>query len=286
MTDVGVALVTTNCRADAERLLDELRAQTGVRLEIVVADNASSDGTREYLAEQRDVRLLANSANRWLSSAWAQGARASSAPYVLLLTPDTSLPPDTVSLLRDALDADPNAALAGPQLFDQNGVDLLNGAFAFPSVRWIVVSELGLGRLLGLHGRPPAAVEAGGDDLAPRPVPIVNGACMLVRRSSLEAIGGLDERYRLYWEEVDLARRLRDAGFRVLLVPRARVMHRQKGTPMLTGLRRQTWEHGERLYLTKHHGRAAFLAVRAARAVGGVRARRKERPSAAAEQQA
>lgn len=265
--EVAVVLVTTNCRGDVERNLAELRAQEGVRLELVAVDNASTDGTRELLAAQPDVTLIANRENRWLSPAWAQGVRSSSAPYVLLLTPDTSLPPDLLRQLKQALDERPEAALAGPRLVGEDGHDQLNGGFSFPSVPWILLSALGLAGLFR-RDRPPAPRPHAGET---RTVPFVNGACLLVRRSALEEIGGLDERYLLYWEEVDLARRLQQAGFAVLLVQAVDVVHRGKGTPMRTGLRREVWAHGERLYLRTHHGLAADLVVRGARVLERLR---------------
>ena len=266
--DVSVVVVTVNCRRDVERNISELRAQTGVRLELVAVDNGSSDGTEEFLAVQPDVRLIANRANRWLSPAWAQGVRASGAPYVLFLTPDVSLPQrDALQRLAHALEGDPGAALAGPRLFDEQGGDLVNGSFDFPSIRWIVVSALGLTRFFGRDSYPePKAASAG-----PVAVKFVNGACMLARRSALERIGGLDERYQLYYEEIDLARRLQAARYRILLVPDVHAVHRGKGVPAPRGLRERAYAHGERLYFRKHHGRAGELAVRAAREVEGGR---------------
>lgn len=268
--DVAVVIVTCGSREDVERNLAELRAQVGVRLEIVVVDNGSADGTVELLEGQPDVCLIANGENRWLAPAWMQGVRATEAPYVLFLTPDTSLPEqDALARLKAALGADPGAALAGPRLFQEDGRDLLNGAFDFPSVPWVVLAALGLGGRLKLHERPKPRETAG----ETAPVRFVNGACMLVRRSALEAIGGLDERYRLYYEEIDLARRLQSAGRRVLLARSVRAVHRGKGSPAGPGLREGAYAHGERIYFRTHHGIAADLAVRAARAVERLRGR-------------
>lgn len=264
-SDVSVVLVHLNSRAEAERQLEELRAQRGVELELVAVDNASSDGTPAYFAAQPDVRLLGNAENVWLSRAWAQGVRATSAPYVLLLTSDLSLPDeDAVAGLKRALDDHPRAALAGPRLVDEQGGDSRNGAYAFPSVRWMAADLLGVTRLLRRTRRPDPVTAQGG---APRTVPFVNGACMLLRRAALDSIGGLDERYLLYWEEIDLAHRLRDAGFDVLVVPEVLGVHPGKGTPMLTGARRVAWRHGERLYFRAHHGAAADLLIRSLRVV-------------------
>jgi N-acetylglucosaminyl-diphospho-decaprenol L-rhamnosyltransferase len=270
VADVAVVIVTKDSRDDLGRNLDELRAQAGLELELVVVDNGSTDGTLDLLAARPDVRVIANGENRWLAPAWMQGVRATDAPYVLFLTPDTALPArDAVSRLRAALEADPAAALAGPLLFDEAGGDLLNGSYSFPSVAWIVLTSLGVGRRRLLEKPPSRAVAPAQADVVE--VTLLNGACMLAQRSALDAVGGLDERYRLYYEEVDLAKRLRAAGSRILLVRTVRAVHRGKGSPAAPGLREAAYAHGERIYFRTHHGRAGALAVRAARAVAGTR---------------
>jgi GT2 family glycosyltransferase len=264
MADVAVVLVTKDSAQDIARILDELSGQAGVALDVVVVDNGSTDGTLEVLGARPEIRTIANGENRWLAPAWMQGVRATDAPYVLLLTPDTGLPPDAVSQLLAALEADPQVALAGPLLFDEAGTDLLNGSYSFPSVAWIVLTSLGVGRRRLLRKPPPRAAAATTDVVD---VPLLNGACMLARRSALDAVGGLDERYRLYYEEVDLAKRLRDAGHRVVLVRTVRALHRGKGSPAASGLREAAYRHGEQVYFRAHHGVLGALAVRAARAL-------------------
>jgi GT2 family glycosyltransferase len=249
-------------------MLGELEAQEDVSLDPDVVDNGSHDGSPQEVLSHPGARLIANRRNRWLSPAWMQGVRASSAPYVLFLTPDLSLPePDALAQMRDALDADPLAAVAGPRLLGEEGHDLRNGSFSWPTPRFVVAAALGV-RRRRLFAPPPKPERP---ERGPRPVRFVNGACMLVRRVALDAIGGLDERYRLYWEEIDFARRLRGAGWRVLVVPEVTGVHRGKGSPARPGLREAAFAHGERLYMRKHHGRGAELAVAAARRVERLR---------------
>jgi GT2 family glycosyltransferase len=270
LTEVAVTLVCINELDDLRRLLGDLRAQTGVELEIVVVDNGSTDGTLEYLAAQDDVQLIANAENRWLVPGQMQGLRATSAPYVLSLNVDTSLPePDALATLVAALEADPGAGIAGPHLEREDGSDLTNGAFRLPTPRYVIADVLGIVPR-GRRRRAPAVARTG-DGV--RAVRLVNGAIMLERRAALEAIGMLDERFLLYWEEVDLCKRMGDAGWRILLVPAVRGIHRVKGSPTSASARNIVWEHGERHYLRKHHGRAAELGVVAARRLRRLRDR-------------
>jgi N-acetylglucosaminyl-diphospho-decaprenol L-rhamnosyltransferase len=261
--DVAVVIVTVNAESDIARNLAELRAQEGVELDVVVVDNGSVDRTVDVVAGKPDVRLIANGENRWLAPAWNQGLAATAADYVLFLTPDTSLPDGrVVRTLAEALEARPDAGLAGPRLLAEDGSDRRNGAYAFPTVRYQIAAALGLVGLRGRNGAE-AAPEAPAD--AVRDVALVNGACMLARRAALDDVGGLDERYRLYWEEIDLARRLRDRGWTVLLVPHATAVHRGKGSPAPSELRRRAYRHGEHVYMRTHHGNAAAAVVSAAR---------------------
>lgn len=262
MADVAVTLVCINELDDVHRALHELRAQQGIELEIVVVDNGSTDGTLEFLDTQDDVKLIANAENRWLSPAWMQAVNASSAPYVLFLTPDAALTqPDGVALLRAALEANPDVALAGPQLLDADGRDLSNGAFQFPTPRYAIADALGVLSQRRRRRVPPVATQGE----AERPVRLVNGAIMLARRSALAEVGYLDERFRLYWEEVDLCKRLGDAGYGILLVPAVTAAHRGKGSPTPGRVRNEVYAYGERLYFRKHHGAAAATAVAVAR---------------------
>jgi len=269
--DIAVVIVTYNAEADIDRNLRELRAQEGVDLDIVVIDNGSSDHTLERLAHASDVRVIANGVNRWLAPAWNQGIRATESEYVLFLTPDTSLGgAGTVHALAAALAERPRAGLAGPRLVAEDGSDLHNGTFRFPSIRFQVASAVGVTRLRRRRRAAPPSASPGE---ATRSVHIVNGACMLARRVALEDVNGLDDRYHLYWEEVDLARRLGNRGWDILLVAAATAVHRGKGSPAPSELRRRAYRHGEHVYIRTHHGAAAAALVRMARGIERLRVR-------------
>ncbi len=279
--DVSVVLVATNARADVERNVEQLHAQEGVSLEVVVVDNGSSDGTREFLEQQPDLLLIANTQNQWLNPARNQGLAHITAPLVMFFAPDTAMPPDTVLRLKEALDRDPKVGLVGPRLFGQHGHDMVNGQFPYPTVRWVVADALGVADRMRRNVLPPAHSEAETAQIEQtgyQDVPFVNGSLLLMRRAALDAIGGLDPRFLFDWEELDLARRVYKAGYKVQLVPGTNVMHRGKGTPVLTGLREKIFLDAERLYFRKHHGAAAagvvWLSRKAQRARRALAARR------------
>lgn len=136
------------------------------------------------------------------------------AKYVLLLTPDALVGPDTIAGLVAALEADPGAAVAGPVVVYRGGAERLVGAGGAIDPRRV---------------RAPLHRSVRGEE--PYPVDWIDGCCMLLRREAVAAVGGFDERYFLYFEETDLCARLGQAGWRVLLVPGAEVLHEKLGSP-------------------------------------------------------
>ncbi len=272
--DISVVLVATNCRGDIERNIEQLRSQEGVELEVVVVDNGSTDGTREFLEEQSDLLLIANRENQWLNPARIQGLAHVTAPSILFFAPDTNMPPDTLLRLKEALDRDPSVGLVGPRLFGRTGHDMRNGQFPYPTVRWVVFDALGLADRFRRNVLPPERSSVAATEFESTgydSVPFLNGSCLLLRRETLDAIGGLDPRFYFDWEELDLARRVQKAGYEVQLVPKTNMMHRGKGTEIQSGVRERIFLDGERLFFRKHRGLAAATVVRVARSAQGAR---------------
>lgn len=226
----------------------------GVSHEVLVLDNHSTDGSVEAVAERfPGVRVIAlgrkqgKAANDTLLMETARGR------YCLLLNEDSEIRAGTVAALAGALDADPEAGAAGAQLFDGDG-NSYACAWRFPGVGSAVVGALFLHRRL--------TVQSGGDET--RPVDWVQSSCLMVRREAAEAIGWMDPDFFVYYDECDFARRLADAGWRSLYVPAAEAVHHdQLATDFSAGLPRIVEFHRNRdLYMRKHHGRVAAIAVR------------------------
>ena len=216
--ELAVVLVSHN---DRERLLDALLSVRGAA-EVVVVDNASTDGTATVVRRAfPEVRLL-ESPNEGYGAAANRGIAACSAPFVLLLNSDVEVRPGALRALADYLASHSRAGLAGPRLENPDGT-LQRSCFAFLGTVRLAVDKTALGRWLGLWmGR--WSVHHGPYD-RPRTAPWVLGAALALRREAFEAVGGFDPAFFLYGEEVDLCYRLWQAGWEVHYTPEATVMH-------------------------------------------------------------
>jgi GT2 family glycosyltransferase len=237
LTKTGLSIVIVNFNAGAA-LRDTLQSlDSGLSefdWEAVVVDNASTDGS-DRLVEHADtrVRLLRQDRNLGFARAVNAGLAATTAPLVLVQNPDCSLRPGAVAVLKRALDAHHEAAVVGPRILNPDGTiqesargdpNLLTGLFG----RTTVLSRLAPN--LAIVRRNLAARQALEDGAESAAVDWISGACMLARRQALSAVGGFDERYFLYWEDADLCRRLRSAGWTARYVPGAVVVHRVGGS--------------------------------------------------------
>jgi N-acetylglucosaminyl-diphospho-decaprenol L-rhamnosyltransferase len=192
--------------------------------EIVVADNASSDGSdRAVATTDANVVVLPTGGNLGFGSGANRGVAATVADYVLLLNPDTLVEPGTVKVLADALDRDPGLAVVGPRVENLDG-SLYPSARTFPSLG-DAVGHAFLGFVNPSNRFTRRYRMLDWDHALPRDVDWIAGTCMMLRRSAFDAVGGFDERYFMYVEDVDLCWRLWRAGWRVAYEPAGRVVH-------------------------------------------------------------
>ncbi len=225
-----------------------------VTREVLVLDNASDDGSADAVrALGGDIDLVAltqrtgKAANDTILMQRARGR------YCLLLNEDSELRPGAAAALIAALDADPRAAAATPQLLGADGSPT-PCAWRFPGVGTALAGALFLHRWLTVQSRGSTT----------RRVDWAQSSALLVRREAGAAVGYLDPEFFVYYDECDFARRLDDAGWHSLFVPAAEAVHHdQLNTDLAAGLPRIVEFHRNRdLYMRKHGGRGAALAVR------------------------
>jgi N-acetylglucosaminyl-diphospho-decaprenol L-rhamnosyltransferase len=235
VTPVSAVVVSYNSAAYLPDCLRSLRSE-GVE-SVVVADNASADRSVAVVeAEDPAVVVVQTGANLGFGAAANRGVAATFGDYLLILNPDTVVEPGTVKALSDALDRDSGLAVVGPRIENLDGT-------LYPSVRRFPDLTVAFGHaFLGLVWPQNPFTRRyrmldWDHDRASADVDWVGGACFLARRTAFEMVGGFDEGYFMYVEDVDLCWRLRQAGWRVGYEPGGRVVHALGGSSRLVPYR-------------------------------------------------
>jgi N-acetylglucosaminyl-diphospho-decaprenol L-rhamnosyltransferase len=260
MTTVAIVIVAFNARGDLERCLASLTAAPPhVPSEIVVVDNGSTDGAPGMVeARFPSVRLMRAPGNVGFAAGTNLGIRATTSELILLLNPDTVVPAGAVDDLVRELGVRPHAAAVGPRIVDAAGrTEISFGRMPGPVVE---ARQKLAGRLYDARFPPAAALVERGVR-RPRAVDWVSGACLLVRRADADAVGLLDERYFLYWEDVDFCAALRGRGREVWFTPAVTITHvRGQSTAGRARAVTEAYRRGQVAFYEKHHPRWARLA--------------------------
>jgi N-acetylglucosaminyl-diphospho-decaprenol L-rhamnosyltransferase len=189
-----------------------------------------------------------------------QGIAACSAPAVLLLNSDTVLAPHALEALGGYLAERPRVAIVGPTLVKLDG-SLQRSAFAYPSVRDTLLGESGMHLVIRRVPLLRERLYRTWSHTAARRVPWVVGAAVAIRRGPFERVGGFDETYFMYWEEVDLCRRLEREGFETHFAPVTTVVHVGQASTLSRNTSRRQRLLSQRRYLQRHESRRSASRV-------------------------
>ena len=221
---LAIIIVTYNSVKEIDACLESLVGQTHpFPTTITVVDNQSPDRTAEHVrARWPMVQVIDAGGNLGFSKANNLGIRATQSDYVLLINPDTVAPPGAIQTLVRGLASHPDAAIAGARLLSDRGFPELS--WGEPITPWNELRQMIFSRLY--HRKIRRFVRTM-DRLSrqAREVAWVSGACMVIRRADLEAVGGLDERFFMYTEDVDLCIQMTKRGRTILYVAGAEVLH-------------------------------------------------------------
>ena len=241
---LSIVIVSYNAREDLERCLASLHeAPPAASHEMIVVDNASSDGSADAARRSPGVQVIDAGGNLGFARANNIGIRASRGVNVLLLNNDTIVPPGAIDRLLAELDAEPDVAVVGPRLVDGNRrAELSFGRMIGP------LNEFRQKRLLRRSGTVEKMTRQ-------RQYPDwVSGGCLLVRRADADAVGGLDERFFLYAEDVDFCAAIRARGRRILFTPDVEVVHlRGRSGATAPAATREHYRRSQLAFYEKHH---------------------------------
>jgi len=226
----SVVIVNFNGGALVDRAVQAVLCSS-TPVEVVVVDNASSDGSVRALQQRArdDARLciLESGANVGFARANNRALREVAGDYVLLLNPDCLVLPDTIARMRAVMETHPEAAMAGCLLLNPDGTEQAGARRSIPTPWRAFVRAFGLARWFPNHRRLFSDYVLAGEPLPPGPSPVeaVSGAFMLVRRADVERVGLLDEGYFLHCEDLDWCMRFRQQGRQILFVPDVAIVH-------------------------------------------------------------
>ena len=251
---IDVVIVSYRCEALLRNCLASLAEHPpAVDMSVHVVDNASGDGTAEMVEREFPaVRLTRASRNLGFSAANNLAIRAGSAPFVLVLNPDTRVVDGTLDRLLDVMEAHAEVGIAGPRLELEDGSLDHAAKRSFPTPLSALGHFSGLGRRAGASGRLAAYRAPGVEE---GPVDAVNGAFMLIRRSALERVGLFDEGYWMYMEDLDLCYRFAQAGWITWYEDSARAVHVKAGTsgPLRSARLDRAFHYGMFRFYRKHY---------------------------------
>lgn len=258
MIDLSIIILSWNTAA---LLADCLRSiPDGARdltYDVIVVDNASTDGSAERVANDfPEVKLIRNRQNVGYARGNNQGLAASSGRYVLLLNSDTRLKPQALTQLVAFMEQQRDAGAVSPRLVLPGGEPQ---AFAFggdPSIGYLI--KRGVYRLLWrrpIHDWRTTQIQT---------VDWVSGACLLTRREVLEQIGGLDENIFMYFEDADWCKRIRAAGWAIYFNPQIEIVHLGGQSLKQNPAARRGYYRSLDYYYRKHFGRLPRLLLRLA----------------------
>jgi hypothetical protein len=260
--ELSVVIPSWNTRALLRTCLARLDEADTPPLEVIVVDNGSEDGSAEMVAADfPDAILIQNARNEGFAKACNQGMQIARGRWILLLNTDTEVAPDAIRRLVSFLEANPRYGAAAPRLVHADG-RTQRTVMAFPNLwtplffatpleRWWPESR----ELCRYFLRDWSQEDDRDVDQPP-------AACLLLRGEALEEVGLFDERLWLFFNDVDLARRMAAAGWKTRYLAGARVVHHVGASTSKFGRFVAEWQDNRLAYYQKHHGRLAAAWVK------------------------
>ncbi len=254
--DVSVIIVNWNTRDDLRECLRSLHPSLhqGLQVEIIVVDNASwDDSVAMVKREFPDVKLIENRLNEGFGKAHNRAALIAQGRYLMLLNSDARAHPGALKDLVDYADAHPDVGIIAPKVLNPDG-SLQYSCRRFPVYEAGLFRNTILGRLFPQNRFVRDYLMTDFDHAHTADVDWVSGCAMMIRRETWHQLGGFDERFFMYCEDVDLCWRAHEGGWRVVYHPEAVVTHTiGRSTDKAVNAMIRQFHHSHRLFFQKHH---------------------------------
>jgi O-antigen biosynthesis protein len=260
---LSIIIVNYNVRDFLHQALRSLdKARKGLKSEIIVVDNASTDGSVEMLrARFPKIRLLRSDTNLGFAKANNLALNAANGEFCLLINPDTIVQEDTLRVMIEFLRSHSDVGVAGCMILNPNGTFQLACRRSFPTP-WVAFTKI-----FGLAALMPKSRLFGKYNLTYRDpdqvyeVDAVSGSFMMVRRQAYQEVGGLDEDFFMYGEDLDWCFRIQHAGWKIFYVPKTSIIHYKGESTRRSSLNEiRTFYEAMHLFVRKHYGRSNVLA--------------------------
>lgn len=261
--DISIVIVSWNTCEILRNCIKSIYINTkDLKFEIIVVDNASSDGSVEMLKQEfPQVVLVENKENRGFAAANNQGLALAKGRYVLLLNSDTLVLDGTIQKTVKFADTLPEAAVVGCRVLNEDKT-LQSSCFMFPSVLNMFLWIAGLSKLFPRNrffGRERMTWWDWGNV---REVDVLTGCFMLIRQKALEQVGPMDEQFFMYFEETDWCYRFKRAGWKVMFTPNGQIVHlggvsSKQVKPQMV----RQWRKSMLLYYKKHKSLLAYVSA-------------------------
>jgi len=235
MSSLTIALVTWNSEDEIAECLNTLFHETanipGLSLETVIVDNNSADNTVKVIENflrvtEQKIVFIKNKDNLGFTKACNQAVHASTGDYIFILNPDTEIMEGSIRKLMDYLDEHDETGVAAPQLLSRHG-EIQFSCRTFPTYRDMFFEMTLLSTLFPKSPFFARWKMKYFDHNSTREVDQPMGAALLLKRKVLESVGGLDERFIMFYNDVDFCKRIKDAGFKIIFLHDARIKHIQ-----------------------------------------------------------
>lgn len=249
MTDVSVIIVNYNTREMTSECIDSVfKKTTGVFFEVILVDNASTDDSKEFFEKDGRIKYIYNEENLGFGKANNKGIEIASGRNVFFLNSDTILVNNAIKILSDYLDKNKDAGICGGNLYDMEMNPIHSYQMYYPSIKE-ELNEL-------LNCIPTAIIKSDRSQFnntgKPKEVAYITGADLMIKKNLVDEYGGFNPIFFMYFEETELCYRIKSAGYQIVSVPEAKIIHLCGKSTKKTSCNRMFLDSKRKYYMITH----------------------------------